>query len=75
MGETEVTPRCPGCDSEPYELNLPFGAGLSTQRFCPNDECHVFIWNPTLSVEQNMAAMSTIDLPDLRPRTRPTQDE
>lgn len=58
------TPRCPGCDSEPMDFGAgSLGNALTSQCFCPNDDCHVLVWNPMLTVEQNAADMQQVELP------------
>jgi hypothetical protein len=54
-----VTPRCPGCDSEPLTtLILPY--------FCPNDAgCKVIIWDPYSPGYLFKAQASIIDFDQL----------
>lgn len=48
---------CPGCEQPPRYL-----LGGGTQAFCGNMDCHVFTWNPTLSLQELAAGTKYIDL-------------
>ena len=50
--------RCHGCGQPPAFVIQPAG----TQAFCGNDDCPILMWDPTLSLEQNMANSKEIDL-------------
>ncbi len=50
---------CPGCQ-QPAAIVLAGGA----QAFCGNDDCAVFAWNPTKTIEELAAGMRQIRLPD-----------
>jgi hypothetical protein len=52
---------CPGCGSPPMALSIP----LDGQAFCPNEDCHVLMWNPNESLEQAFATVTYVDLSDL----------
>ena len=47
MAET-LTPNCPLCDEPPK-----FIVGI-TQAFCGNDQCTLWFWNPTASLDDNL---------------------
>lgn len=57
-----IPPHCPRCGSPP----LPLGMDAC---ICPNPDCDVFAWDPTLTAEQFEAAATTIDIT----RTEPPQ--
>jgi hypothetical protein len=44
-----LTPRCPLCN-QPPAIALP-GA---TQAFCGNDDCDLWCWNPSVSLDDNL---------------------
>jgi hypothetical protein len=51
---------CPGCGSEPLQV----GVELNAQCFCPNDECHVLMWNPTLGLQELAEDANFIQWPE-----------
>ena len=54
-----MTPRCPFCDCPPEFM---IGA---TQAFCGNDECTLLMWNPMVSLDDNLMDAGVIHfLPD-----------
>lgn len=53
---------CPGCGRQAAAaLGDP---ATAIQAFCTSDDCHVFMWNPQLSVEQLADDAATTELPD-----------
>lgn len=54
------TPVCFGCGSPPALL-----LGGGTQAFCGSDDCRVFTWNPTKTVDELLENFGVVDLPDL----------
>lgn len=53
-----LTPRCPLCCGLP---RIVFG----TQAFCGNDDCTLLMWNPELSVDDNLMDSKVIHLPPM----------
>jgi hypothetical protein len=51
--------RCPGC-RQPSTRILS-----EVQAFCTNDDCHVFLWNPSMSLDElaRTANFVELDLP------------
>ena len=49
---------CPGCGQ-------PAVIELYRQSFCGNDDCHVFTWNPTMSLAELATDIGEIRLPDV----------
>jgi hypothetical protein len=47
---------CPGC-GEPPALTVG-----GNQAFCGNDDCRILLWDPALSVTENMAGAHEVDL-------------
>lgn len=56
---TGPTMFCPGCERPP-RIVLDGGH----QAFCGNDECHVMMWDTTMSLEELMREAQTVDMPD-----------
>jgi hypothetical protein len=52
-------PRCPLCGSLPQQTLL----GLRTQRFCPDDDCKMFCWDPTVAAGEQLSTAVVVDLP------------
>lgn len=51
---------CPGC-GQPAQLMIG-----NEQMFCGNDDCHVFLWNPTMSLGELSEDAGFTSIPDLR---------
>lgn len=67
-GASRPEPTCPGCGRPPE-------FGFATQAFCGNDDCHVFTWNPTKTLAENLESSSTIEPPSfLTPPTSKGDD-
>lgn len=50
-----MCPKCPDCGGEPTHI-FPY------QALCTNEECHVWIWDPTQSARANLEDSGTIDV-------------
>lgn len=51
---------CPGC-GEPAELEVG-----TEQFFCGSNDCHVLMWNPTLTLEELQADIGELRIPPER---------
>jgi len=54
MAET-LTPDCPQCRQPPRMV-------LGAEAFCGNDQCSLFSWTPTASLDANLMDADFIDL-------------
>jgi hypothetical protein len=52
-----LTPDCPLCRQPPL-----FGFG-GTQAFCGNDDCTLILWNPMLTLDENLLDAGVVHLP------------
>jgi hypothetical protein len=52
-----LTPRCPLCGELPELI-----VGIS-QAFCGNEDCTLFMWTPTKSLDDNLLDAGMIHLP------------
>ncbi len=57
ISDNWVTPNCPMCGQPPL-------IAFEAQAFCGNEECKVMHWTPTKTVEENLADVADIQLPD-----------
>jgi hypothetical protein len=55
-----VTPRCPLCDQEPVAV---FNSGR--QAVCPNADCRIWAWDPTMTAAAQWPARTELDLGDV----------
>lgn len=62
-----LCPRCPLCGAKP-----PFIWPSFAQAFCPNEECDVIVWEPWVSLAENLMNANTVDF--LRPEEGPPSD-
>jgi hypothetical protein len=62
MGDQPQGDNCPGCGQPAMEFG-GLGAAMA-QRFCSNDQCHVFMWEPDKTLDELMADMQVQGLPD-----------
>ena len=53
-----LTPHCPLCD-EPPVMTLTG----NVQAFCGNDDCTILLWNPSLSLDDNLMDAGVVKLP------------
>lgn len=63
MTPEPVTPGCPFCGQSPVWV---FGGG--TQAWCGNDDCTLLMWDPSLSLDENLLNAGFVRLP-------PAEDE
>jgi hypothetical protein len=54
-----LCPDCPLCGQPPY---MVMGGG--TQAFCFTDDCPVFTWDPSVSLDQNLLDMKPVQITD-----------
>ena len=56
---TEIlTPNCPLCGRPPL---FAFG---NEQAFCGNDDCTLILWDPTLSLDDNLMDAGVVQFPE-----------
>jgi hypothetical protein len=56
-----VTPGCPLCGQQPVMI-----LGGGTQAFCGNDDCTLLLWNPSLSLDENLLDAGLVRFPEDR---------
>ena len=56
MADTLPTPHCPLCGHPPV---MVFG----TQAFCGNDDCILILWNPSVSLDENLLDAGVVQFP------------
>lgn len=52
-----LTPGCPLCGKPPR-----FAVG-PTQAFCGNDDCTLILWDPSLSLDENLLDAGVVNFP------------
>lgn len=53
-----LTPNCPLCGKPPL-----FAVG-PTQAFCGNDDCTLILWDPSLSLDDNLLDAGVVHFPE-----------
>lgn len=52
-----LCPNCPMCGEPPLFAMGP------TQAFCGNDDCTLILWNPSVSLDDNLLEAGVVHLP------------
>lgn len=52
---------CPGCGQP--AMNFGVLQAVMAQRFCGNNQCHVFTWDPDRSLTELVDDFAVIDIP------------
>lgn len=65
-----LTPRCPGCDSEPFLVFGPDGPAT-----CPNPDCRIFMWDRSKTIDELADNMGQLDVRPAPPAPGPDVPE
>ncbi|HEY2088624.1 MAG TPA: hypothetical protein VGH54_21715 [Mycobacterium sp.] len=57
MADAPKTPTCPLCGKPPL---FAFG---TEQAFCGNDDCTLILWNPSVTLDENLLDAGVVRLP------------